>query len=410
MSPLTQYTINVDSLSYQLRQRHAATIDLLKVVTETSETITRGNTKLVLMSRYDVSNNYRFNYQVIVNGTDLGYISAHNISPMVGRGLLSFTLFNQALYTGFVGMMEQFLTDFELCPVNVTKIDIAVDSHVNVVESFITYFTQPDAYHYLYKSTGSQNIGINFAGKQYRSGEQSITLSPAISKDKKFRMYNKTEELKTSGKQYITEYHEANGLDITKPIYRVELVLTNEAFKSKELSFSRVNESTGEIETLSKYEYEQLPDDVQAGYAMNPDKFDSTPDYQRLGDSNYLLSVFNKYSQGLAMFAHRDNNQRTRCTKIKLLDLGEAKPLIPVKSITQNPTYQISMVHTFKTLVRSYYATNNELYLSTAQLLAKEHNQEAELAKQLDRLAHYRHQYQQWHQAQQQRPAVSNPL
>jgi hypothetical protein len=414
---LNTYSIAVDSLTYQLRhvERSSATdthsisnspaINLLGVNIADTPVISQNNSRLELTAAHEIKNQYPVNYWVFVDNEKLGYVSMQHIRAVVDKELISFTLSNPALYSNYVEKMSTFFADFQLQPVNVTRFDIAIDTHVNLVELFLEYFTKPDEYHYLYRATNGYDLGISIAGTQHRNGKQSLTLTPQISADKRFRIYSKTKEIAKSGKNYITDYHEANGLDIKQEIHRIEITLNNKSFKTTELTFTRVDTNTGEVQTVSKYEYEQLTHEEQASFSPVKVETNDTPDYTRLADSEYLLSIFYKYSRGLRVFSRKDNNHKSRCTPIPLLNLGTPKPLIPIITAAANPKYKKQMITTYKTLVRFYYTTKDASYLQIAEKMAKASNEEAELQKQLKKLEPYRAQYQ-----KQQQPGTGLPL
>jgi hypothetical protein len=136
------------------------------------------------------------------------------------------------------------------------------------------------------------------------------------------RLENKTEEIKKSQKHYITTFHENSGLDINKPIYRLELVIpsmeclnkgVNTFYKSSDIdnvsriSAHKINKHKLEIESLEKKSSDGFLI-FNSGYLVKKNLVEEyrqkvnfkTQYYINIGnlsDSDYLITIFSTLSK-----------------------------------------------------------------------------------------------------------------
>lgn len=365
------FTVVVDACTRQLKYADSS------LFSATTGSVTRGATTLEAIDAH--ASPYRRNYIVYVHKRRLGTVGVEHLKVVVDRDLLAFRYDNATLYRDHVADMGQFLADFDLTAANITRLEIAVDTNHNVQADFLTYFTNPQGYHYNYSPTVLEKVRL--AGEMYRDGSQNFTLYPHIAADKKLKIYDKSAELEASGKPYISDYHRANGLDTTRPVYRVELTLLNTAFKAKVTEYVRGSQH------LTPHHYKQLSDGEKRGFKEVVTVLDTTPAVADLRDAEKLLALFYKYTNDLTAFSVKDNPRRSRCTPVRLLNLGAPAAPVGIAYFNDAKKYKIQMTATYKTLLRNFYATNNDMYLRTAVALAKDTDTDAELQKQIKALA-----------------------
>jgi hypothetical protein len=367
---MQNFTIVADACTRQLRPTDLSLITAGR----------RGKTTLELIDNPEYD--YKLNYLVNVEGRQLGLLRLYHVKAVIDKGLMSFRYDNTSLYRDHIADMKQFLSDYQIEPANITSLELAVDTNKDLISEFLFYFNNPEHYHYHLSPMTADKVRV--AGDMWRNGETNLTYYQHISGDKSLKIYNKTADIAEKSKYYISDYHEANGLDRKKEVFRCELTLLNSAFKSKVTDYRRGNE------VLSFHHYKQLAESEKRGFKENVTVLDSTPTIQDMRNPSVLLSLFSEYTNKLNIFSKKDNQRKSRCTPIQLLELPDVETLVPIEYIQDNKKYKIQMSTTFKTLIRNFYTTGNATYMRTAELLAKDTNSAAELEKQMKTLAHLR--------------------
>lgn len=186
------------------------------------EVIERSNGRVTLQKANIYNKHYQAGYQVNVSGRPFGNVL---VKPREGNALqpqfVQFTALNHTLYE--VGFMAEFTTVSEVLGWkwrNPTRIDIALDG-----QGFHQIIK--DVLYGKVRQLGSATYGLHF---QSQNRLQGYTWGKGDS-DKYMRCYDKTEELKKSNKWYIKEFWERAGLDLSKNVQRLEIVLRNDELK-----------------------------------------------------------------------------------------------------------------------------------------------------------------------------------
>ena len=123
---------------------------------------------------------------------------------------------------GYINTFKTLLVALKLKFNHVVKVDIAVDSTKGELFKFVPAFQKGKI-----KLLGKANFHLMYKG----GGNTVEYFRLGSSKSDKFiRGYYKREEIKKTGKQYIIDFWDVNGLDATKKVERLEI-----SFKKKEL-------------------------------------------------------------------------------------------------------------------------------------------------------------------------------
>lgn len=147
-----------------------------------------------------------------VNPTNKNY-SADEVSVKVNNGLL----YTQDFVTTIETVMEELGLEFT----RISRIDIALDGFGNLkINDYIKRYTKTDTI-----QISNDNLRIdadNFNKKAVSFDSYSIGSKK---RQKVAHMYNKTEEISSSKKDYISKYWELNSLNTDKEVGRFELQL-----------------------------------------------------------------------------------------------------------------------------------------------------------------------------------------
>lgn len=219
---------------------------------------------------------YKLHYSVFYKGTEFASIHTDYDYANSDLRILSLKINNAYLYNPYLlNTIDLFLTSFNLKVKHIAKIDIFLDSRQNIRSLFKKYFYNPALYHF------SENVGkCKKVMSLCRDKTQEYkTASYYIGSDtKQICIYNKTAEIRTSNKEYITDYHNGN-LSGSGEVYRFELRLTR------------------------KY---------LADYSQNLNL-----DWQLCLNADYLCTIV---QNNIFTFKHADNARKTRCTPIDFFD------------------------------------------------------------------------------------------
>ena len=166
-----------------------------------------------------------------------GHLSWHNYNPELDRFLLSLEISNYLFYTDEINIESirlQFLESFNLVHNNYERIEICLDTNYDVIKMFNRMFVNTQKY--FFKSFGKRDKIVHDYGNRNRNiktGDGHKFVSSTYRES--FKIYNKTMEIQNnSGKYYILNYLESRGIDISLPIFRMEISISSHSFKKRD--------------------------------------------------------------------------------------------------------------------------------------------------------------------------------
>lgn len=314
-------------------------------------------------------NNYHLAYDIIINKDVFGVLLMNRTKFYESDcDLIKLKVNNTTLYKEFVPNLNKFLEAFRLQINNITCIDIALDTNVDLLSNFYNYFRNPA---YILKGGAKKLEYIEKYCREYRDGMETPTLYLGKS-DKKLRIYNKSVELfENDHKDYISEFHKANGLDVAEDIYRMEISLKNTALKRYTSQYR--NDQTGEV--LNQYQFEKNSyNNSEQNFTYTKETTKSqliiTPeDYTH---TNALASIFKTVLTTVCQFKVNDNPNITRCTNVELIDFSNVQQVLYSHSVTQSKKRDKNkMKQEIKTMLKRYNKTQVQSLLVAAYDLAK---------------------------------------
>ncbi|OON65245.1 hypothetical protein B0919_24535 [Hymenobacter sp. CRA2] len=306
---------------------------------------------------------------------ELGSIDLKPVRATYAANLVHLRTDNQLLYSSeLLPTIRQFLTDFQLELHNYSRLDIAIDTNAYIMKRFDKYFYKPDEYHL--HTNNRQIHKLNAFGSIERTGETNATIYLAQNVNgRSLKLYNKSLEIhESSHKDYISEYHKANGVNPLKEVWRLELTITNDAVKKYEKTYRLHTDYNTE---LSEYHYKRLEPAEQTLYYLDKEVFPYTPDFDRLQDAQHLLELFKHFSGNLAEFRKKDSSNKTRCTHMPLIylpdNIAELKPN-QIYRITKSKYEENNMKNTVKVIFEQFAKHHKTSYLEVAKELADDNN------------------------------------
>ena len=226
----------------------------------------------IILEKLDYAFTKRYNegYRIYVDGEDFGRIEASPKNPNINPNLVKIQVNNHILYQrGWVDRLQYLSGWIGLEFNNVTRIDVAIDGG-DFLGGFDGLIRER------YGKVGKAKVAAVRTGKMELEG---FYIGSAKS-EKRIRGYNKSREIKESGanKTYIPAFWKANGLDTTKDIERLEIVMKGKALrKVKGFDFRKL-EDTRYLAGLAKcmvkgfYEFVDMGSDsnVSRGKRIQP--------------------------------------------------------------------------------------------------------------------------------------------
>ena len=288
------------------------------------------------------SNQFHLQYNILVKGKPLGCLFLDAVKGYETQaGMFPVHLSNQILYDDWVPLLTGFLAAFDLTLHRYTQVDVALDTNTNLQENFLYYFDRETKYHFL---QGKKLLcAIETAGKRYRSGHRTESFYLGSGKsDTRTVIYNKSLEIReASGKEYVTRFHAANGLDTTQDVYRIEAQIHGDALRTTEVAYVTQD---GEPLTKAGYEACLKANNNHRQKATRLSKIREYPiDYLRFKDNSYLITLFADFQA--VKFRKRDASRVTNCTEIAFIDYAiyqkqsTMKP-VPYYSETKNNDFR----------------------------------------------------------------------
>ncbi len=191
-----------------------------------------GNFTLILDAKFR-SKQYRRSYKLLcrINGAviSFGHLSWNHKIQEKDINLLCLDIANYLFYQDEINI-EAIRTDlletFKLEHNNYQHFDICLDTNYDIIRNFERRYKNRKKYYFkscnrIDKST----LKILGYERDRLIGEQFLFKSPSYKEV--FRFYNKTLELASNNsKSYLYDYFVRNGLNINKPIYRIEISMS----------------------------------------------------------------------------------------------------------------------------------------------------------------------------------------
>nr|WP_297165511.1 hypothetical protein [uncultured Dysgonomonas sp.] len=191
-------------------------------------------TKLIRFQ--DPNKRFKHSFNVIYNDKKIGSVD-FKMHGAIFDNLIRFTVFNETFYNNTLKHIPNVLEDLNLAVSNFNKIDIAIDCYDYDIEKVLRQnLRDKDNSVKLFNSTiqNRNKVIKEIVFCNHGSLNNSFKIRSILIKNKKrtyeLSCYNKTEEIKQSGKEYINNYHKDHNPKFTK-LYRIEIRLTYEEIR-----------------------------------------------------------------------------------------------------------------------------------------------------------------------------------
>lgn len=250
-----KYSIQVDFLEF----RAETSINLNNFL---SKGIYKFSNGLFLQSIKDygsMKQSYPYCFKIQLKDDEIGILYAKSLDLSLSSGFNTMLrIENKIFYTrNITSTIKMIVEALGLTRTMIKRLDLAYDTDFDVLTRFKSLYYEPSTKFRLRKT-----IKVKGTGKD----DDELTIGSLKSRSKCISIYNKTNEIGTSHKEYIRNYHkEIFGL---KLIYRVELKIMNRLLEIKNI------------------------------------------DLLNLGSSDYLETIFNTYFDTLIQFIDLNTNQR----------------------------------------------------------------------------------------------------
>ncbi|MCF8380090.1 MAG: hypothetical protein K9H49_10965 [Bacteroidales bacterium] len=172
---------------------------------------------------------YELHYQLNGKAINFGHLSWNNKIRERDINLICFDISNYLFYQDEIdieAIRSDLLKTFKLEHNNYHHFEICLDTNYDIIRNFERRYKNRKKYYFkscnrIDKST----LKILGYERDRLIGEQFIFKSHSYKEV--FRFYNKSLELASNNKKsYLYDYFVRNGLDITKPIYRIEISMS----------------------------------------------------------------------------------------------------------------------------------------------------------------------------------------
>lgn len=154
--------------------------------------------------------------------------SSRNKNYIDTENVVSLKVMNEQLYYyDTLDVLTTFLKDFEAEIINFTRVDICIDDCKPLKDICDKVFLSAEDKEVVYagrRDVSAHNMTRNLEKVNYSFGSRASEMRGVL--------YNKSEEIKKSGKDYILDYWKANGLDTEKNIYRAEITISSKILKN----------------------------------------------------------------------------------------------------------------------------------------------------------------------------------
>lgn len=219
-------------------------------------------TKLIRFQ--DPNKRFKHSFKVLYKNKQIGNIDFLMYGAF-SDNLIRFTIFNEVFYNNTLKHIPDVLKDLNLEINNFSKIDIAIDLHDYDIEQALRQnLRDKNNSVKLFKNMIQDRNKVIKEITYYNHGSLNnpFKIRSILIKNKKgtyeLSCYNKTEEIKQSGKEYINNYHKDYNPEFTK-LYRIEIRLTYEEIRryikkhKKPILFNDVTNSQFQYNMFSEY-------------------------------------------------------------------------------------------------------------------------------------------------------------
>lgn len=230
-------------------------------------------------------------------------LSKRSSGGIMDDGLCHVKLGNYWLYTTkWLGMMEHALGQLVINPKRAARIDICCD-----LQYFACGISAANLMHGLsvdkYRKVHQPKWTLYAVDGQERKYYNTLTFGSKCS-NVFTRFYNKSLELKESGKSYIVEaWRDNSNLDLSKDVYRLE-------FEMHDCGLKSVDKSTGAVIEI---------------------------DWREVADRNRIAQLFVYYSAYYWDIRKSDNARKDRCTRLSMFTAPDG-----LYKAWSNPRYKLS--------------------------------------------------------------------
>lgn len=212
----------------------------------------------------DPAKRFKHSFKVLYKNKQIGNIDFLMYGAL-SNNLIRFTLFNEVFYNNTLTYIPDVLKDLNLEINNFSKIDIAIDLHdYDIVQVLRQNLRDKNNSVRLLKNMIQDRNKVVKEIIYYNHGSLNnpFKIRSILIKNKKgtceLSCYNKTEEIKQSGKEYINDYHKDYNPEFTK-LYRIEIRFTYDEIRryikkhKKSISFNDVTNPQFQYNMFSEY-------------------------------------------------------------------------------------------------------------------------------------------------------------
>lgn len=219
-------------------------------------------TKLIRFQ--DPNKRFKHSFNVLYQDRKIGSID-FKMQGAIFDNLIRFTVFNEAFYNNTLKHIPNVLEDLNLAINNFNKIDIAVDCYDFDVEQVLrsnlrNKENSVKLFGRMIKDRNKVIREITYYNHGSLNNPFKIRTILIKNKNKTFELecYDKTEEIKQSGKEYINDYHKQQNSEFKK-LHRIEVRLTYDEIHryikkhKKPISFNDVTNPQFQYNLFSEY-------------------------------------------------------------------------------------------------------------------------------------------------------------
>ncbi|MCA0381688.1 MAG: replication initiation factor domain-containing protein [Bacteroidetes bacterium] len=244
---------------------------------------------------------YKYRWHVLYQGEDLATLLSHTVNEkFVKRGMCKLDIKNHLLYTGRLWEFYHALAaDLQLEYVNISRLDIAIDG-LNYLLHFVNEYVRQTAKNKVVELKGRGRFKSNLLDRPTMLYNSFQLGSPKSKKE--VTIYNKSQELVKSQKDYIQRFWVANG--IAKELLPLQLLAKAMSGKHAERYHIEGYENVYRFEMRL---YGELVKSMQ-GFTL---------DWLKTGSG--LMSIVKRNCQNFFEFVEYNRTDTSKCKTIDLI-------------------------------------------------------------------------------------------
>jgi len=180
---------------------------------------------------------FNYSWKVYQDGEPVAYVHTHSKNKkIIKENTAKMEIFNQVLYSSELKqVIDNVMTACKMTVIkNISRLDISIDG-ANHIPVFLNQYVK-------HRQNGGERIHRNgkahFSPRIFDEKTASYKSFKIGSSRKSIVVYNKTQELEISHKEYIRQAWDRAGLDLTSDVWRTEMRLSSEALKEVEGGFN----------------------------------------------------------------------------------------------------------------------------------------------------------------------------